>query len=251
MASTPDQNFVLIHGIGGRAEMWSPLAAGLEAPVLAVDLPGFNGTELGDTIADVDGYVDAVEQMLVAAGWERPTVVGSSLGGAIALELGRRGAASAVIAFAPIGFWGRIGGWWCRAVIRNVRKLAPVTARAMPVLARFPALRGPTLGIFYGRPRNLSADALVRDFEAFAQANVLLDVNEEMTRWRFDPRGYPDIPVTIAWGSRDLVLPAWSHARRARRRLRRARHVQLAGCGHLPFTDDPESCRQLLMGRFS
>ena len=56
----------------------------------------------------------------------------------------------------------------------------------------------------------------------------------------------PDVPVTIAWGDRDLVLP-YRQAARARRVLPHARHVRLAGCGHLPFADDPETCARLLL----
>jgi pimeloyl-ACP methyl ester carboxylesterase len=47
--------------------------------------------------------------------------------------------------------------------------------------------------------------------------------------------------VTIAWGTRDAVLP-FPQSRRARTLLPNARHVTLAGCGHLPFADDPDAC---------
>jgi pimeloyl-ACP methyl ester carboxylesterase len=48
-------------------------------------------------------------------------------------------------------------------------------------------------------------------------------------------------PVTIAWGTRDAVLP-FPQSRRARAVLPSARHITLKGCGHLPFADDPEAC---------
>jgi len=247
------ETMVLIHGIGGRAQTWDPVRADLAADheVLALDLPGFNGTVLGDTVPTVEGYADAVERMLRDQRIERATIAGSSLGGAIALELGRRGVAGAVIAFAPIGFWRAPGAWWCRCVVRNVFRAAPVTGALMPVLARFRLTRMLALSIFYGRPQKLTQQEVISDFDAFRNAAALEWVNESMTRHRFDHRDYPDIPLVIAWGTRDLVLPARTQGRRARRLLPRAVHVTLQGCGHIPFTDDPESCRHVLRGRFA
>lgn len=242
---------VLIHGIGGRAQAWDPVRAlmALDVETITVDLPGFNGTTLGHVVPTVSGYADAVEAMLKDQGLNRPAVAGSSLGGAIALELGRRGVASSVVAFAPIGFWRATGAWWCRTVIRSVFRASPLTGRMLPVLARFRLTRIATLTVFYGRPQNLTRQEVLDDFDAFRNAGTLENVNESMTRFRFDPRDYPDIPVTIAWGSRDVVLPARSQSNRARRLLPNATHITIPGGGHIPFHDDPQSCRQVLLGR--
>ena len=64
------------------------------------------------------GYADWLVAFLAERGVERPHVVGSSMGGAVALELGRRGAASAVTAFAPAGFWDRPGRVWAQVLLR-------------------------------------------------------------------------------------------------------------------------------------
>jgi pimeloyl-ACP methyl ester carboxylesterase len=47
------------------------------------------------------------------------------------------------------------------------------------------------------------------------------------------------VPVTVAWGERDRILPP-REAARAREVLPWARHVTLPGCGHVPMSDDPE-----------
>ncbi len=47
------------------------------------------------------------------------------------------------------------------------------------------------------------------------------------------------VPVTVAWGERDRILPP-RDAARAREVLPWARHVTLPGCGHVPMSDDPE-----------
>ena len=53
-------------------------------------------------------------------------------------------------------------------------------------------------------------------------------------------------PVTVAWGEQDrLLLPR--QAERARRALPRARHIRLAGCGHVPTWDDPEQVARAIL----
>jgi pimeloyl-ACP methyl ester carboxylesterase len=47
------------------------------------------------------------------------------------------------------------------------------------------------------------------------------------------------VPTTIAWGTRDLILP-YSSSARAQERLPDARHVALPHCGHVPMVDHPE-----------
>jgi pimeloyl-ACP methyl ester carboxylesterase len=55
-----------------------------------------------------------------------------------------------------------------------------------------------------------------------------------------------DVPVTIAWGTRDRLLPPRQGAR-ARARRPEARHVSLPGCGHVPFSDDPPLVTRVLL----
>ncbi len=54
------------------------------------------------------------------------------------------------------------------------------------------------------------------------------------------------VPVTVAWGDRDLLL-LHRQAARARHVLPRADHVTLPGCGHAPFSDDPDLLARVLL----
>ena len=54
------------------------------------------------------------------------------------------------------------------------------------------------------------------------------------------------VPVTIAWGTKDrLLLPR--QGRRAVRMIPGARLVMLTGCGHVPTYDDPEQVARVLL----
>ena len=76
-----------------------------EHDVLAVTLAGHaGGPPLPDPISD-SAMVDAVEAAMEEAGMATAHLVGSSLGGYLALQLASRGRARSVVALAPAGGW--------------------------------------------------------------------------------------------------------------------------------------------------
>jgi len=248
---------VLIHGIGSRWQVWNPVLDRLaeQHDVIALDLPGFGGS--GDDVVpgfggpgSVPHLADRVADFLSELDVRQPTIGGSSLGGGIALELARRGMARSVVAFSPIGFFGSAGVAWCRAIV-NLARTGGATLR--PALPRLFATRGGRIalcGIFYGHPASLDPADCLADTTALVAAPGFAAALRELGEWRFTspiPNGSPiaGVPVTVAWGDRDLVLP-YRQAKRARRILPGARHVRLSGCGHLPFADDPVTCARLL-----
>ncbi|MCO8275860.1 alpha/beta fold hydrolase [Actinoplanes sp. TRM 88003] len=237
---------VLIHGIGSRWQVWKPVLPALTAhfDVIAVDLPGFGSSPPDSGPGDVPHFADRVTELLDSLGVVRPAVGGSSLGGGVALELGRRGVARAVTAFAPVGFYGSFGARWCQGTVGAARGGGAVLGPVLPALLRTRAGRAALCGIFYARPLSLTADEAVADARALVAAPGFADARRELGRWRFAGAG--NGPTTVAWGTRDLVLPS-RQARRARQLLPEARHVRLKGCGHLPFGDDPQACAQLLL----
>jgi pimeloyl-ACP methyl ester carboxylesterase len=218
--------------------------------VLNVDLPGFgesppdaSGTKL--TVAD---YADRIERFFVEAGVERPHMGGNSLGGGIALELARRKAVRSVTAFSPIGFWGRSGQAWCRSALRVGYDAGHRTPDSMPPSVTLVASR---LGLFvtsFGRPFKAPAEEVLSTREDGLAAPGFLDALTYGLNYRFTkPGALREIPLTIAWGRRDVLLPFWTQALRARRALPWARHRTLPRCGHVPFYDDPDLCAAVLL----
>jgi pimeloyl-ACP methyl ester carboxylesterase len=244
---------VLVHGLGSRRGIFAPLVPGLRAhrDVVALDLPGFGDSPPEPGCAGVAALADRVAAFLAAAGIARPHLAGSSLGGSVALELGRRGAARSVVAFAPAGFFGTPGRIWCRGLLRCARALARGLGPVGPRLAADPRL-GPVLcGAFVAHPSRRPAGEWAADVRALAGSVGFDAACAALAPWppaaARDIGGLTAIPVTVAWGTRDLVLPRPAQARRARALLPSARHVTLPGCGHLPFADDPGACVSLLL----
>jgi pimeloyl-ACP methyl ester carboxylesterase len=263
---------VLIHGLGGRRQVWRPIIDILAAhhEVITLDLPGFGetppdtspGSEPRAADRDPDSasnpgsvpyLADRVASFLAEQRIDRPAIGGSSLGGAIALELGRRGIARAVTAFAPVGFFGSAGALWCRTAITGARMTARLLRPALPALMAAPVGRKVLCGLFYARPGSLIAAECVADAYGLIDAMGFGPARRAIGTWRVpavptEPTSVnPGIPVTVAWGTRDRILPYHPQAARARSRLPHARHVRLSGCGHLPFGDDPETCARLIL----
>jgi pimeloyl-ACP methyl ester carboxylesterase len=241
---------VLLHGVGHHWQAYAPVIVGLaeEFDVLACDSPGFGRSlPLAPGIEpSVPAYADAFEWFFAELGLERPHVVGNSMGGAIALELARRRAVATAAAFSPAGFWTAPERRFCQL---SLRALADMPDRARPLAEALARTRAGRVALFsqtFGYPGRLPAEeavATLRDAwasPAFGPALAAFD------SYRFE-RGEElrNVPVTIAWGKRDRLLPYRLQAPRARRMLPDATHVTL-GAGHVRFYDDPAAATAVI-----
>src|SRR5918994_3852076 len=99
---------VLIHGFTARWRCWLPVL-GLLAPRFEVIAPTLHGHDGGppsppgaETLAQA---TDHFESLLDGLGVGTAHLAGNSLGGALALELAKRGRARSVVAISPGGGW--------------------------------------------------------------------------------------------------------------------------------------------------
>lgn len=230
---------LLLHGLGSRRQVFAPLLPHLAGfAVWAVDLPGFGASPELPGRTDVAALTDAVAAFAGEHGLDRPHVAGNSTGGGVALELAARGVVASACALAPIGFWSRRERAFAQASMRATRSLAALTRPITPALAGNAVTRTLFLAQFSARPWRVPPATLVEDVDALIGAAAFDDVSAAFTGY-LAPAGAADrVPVTVAWGAQDrLLLPR--QLARARRRLPRARHVLLPGCGHLMMGDDP------------
>jgi pimeloyl-ACP methyl ester carboxylesterase len=241
---------VLLHGVGHRRQAWQPVLDLLtpHRTVLTVDLPGHG--ESPPLRAAGRPAVGAMAEEICALfdelGLDRPHVAGNSLGGALALIAGARGRAATVTGLSPAGFWARPWQHGYARVVFTSAQLAGAAMRPLaPALARSTAGRGVLEGAFVSRPSNVTPEQAVADTANFLRARealraVLADRGSFV-------RTVPDsVPVTIAWGTKDRMLPP-SQARVAMSRVPHARFVPLPGCGHVPMSDDPGLVAKVLL----
>jgi pimeloyl-ACP methyl ester carboxylesterase len=242
---------LLIHGLGGSRSIWEPVIGLIEPQreAIAVDLPGFGKAEplppeVEPTAANL---ARALHRQCAERGIERPHVAGNSLGGWVALEMGRRGWAASVTALSPAGLWSRplgapsAGG--ARMLLRGSRwvKLArPLMAPAFLL----PATRRLAFQAIAAHPERIPPAAARELVLGWLDGAGYDGANRAMRSHVFDPVGYPpEVPVTIAWSERDrLVGPPAAHRRPAG-----SRFLVLPGVGHTPTWDDPELVARVLL----
>ncbi|MEU1054048.1 alpha/beta fold hydrolase [Streptomyces sp. NPDC005876] len=241
---------VLLHGIGHHRQAWDPVVDILatEREVIAVDLPGFGASpalppglshDLPTTSAVLGGFCSAL-------GLDRPHLAGNSLGGLLALELGRQGHARSVTALSPAGFWSQTERRYAFGVLAGMR----ATARRLPLplverLSRTALGRTALTSTIYARPGRRSPEAVVAETLALARAEGFAETLRAGREVLFTD-DVPGIPVTIAWGSGDRLLIPRQGAR-AKKVIPHARLVRLPGCGHVPMNDDPALVARVLL----
>lgn len=240
--------YALLPPVGLGGWVWRPVAERLagQRTVVAVDLPGYGSPSLpAGTPWTVHRFTHAVADFL-AARWPGPIdVAGVSLGGAIALELARSGAARRAVAVSPIGFWSRAEARYAVASLRLTQHVARLSRPVRSRLAHSPAARAVLLAQVAGRPRDVPAEATAAMARDVADAPFAATL-PHTGRYHFTPSAGMGGRITVAWGTRDRLLPP-RQARRARRALPAARHVELPGAGHVPFWDTPQQLAALIL----
>lgn len=241
---------VLVHGIGHRRQAWHPVLDRLaeQREVILFDLPGHG--ESPDLVPDGRPVKDLLNQQLVdlfdELGLGRPHIAGNSLGGRIALEAAADGLVSSATALAPAGFWrGTADFGYIRALFAGLTTGAVLARPVAPLLVRSPAARRALLSLLMTRGHHLDAERALGDLRGLVRARPALRTIID-GGFPFDRTIDAQIPVTIAWGTHDLVLLRYQ-AHRARRQLPGSEHLWLRGCGHVPMSDDDDRVAGILL----
>jgi pimeloyl-ACP methyl ester carboxylesterase len=239
---------VLLHGFTGTWHHWRPLLGGLAAryEVIAPTLAGHHGgppfpTGFPMTFTTA---ADSLEGHLDEIGVDSAHFVGNSLGGALALELAKRGRARSVVALAPAGGWSDGDGEAVRLArffARQIR-VTRATARGIPTVMKRP------------RSRRIAMRDIMRHGERVAPADAVdlaltsasCPVSEAAIDSLRADRGLAlgDLerircPVLLASPQFDRILPAERHAPRFKREIPGIESRTLPDCGHVPMWDAP------------
>ena len=242
---------VLIHGIVHRQHAWDSVIETLarHRRVVTVDLPGHGASpELPTEAFDLGPWIVAeLERFLehVAVDGEKPHVAGNSLGGYFALELAARGSVASATALSPAGFF---RGHWDQTrallVFRLLRALSRVISPIAPRIMRSVVGRTIANGVFYAKPWRVPAETATIDALSITTNRAIDAAGNAVPR--FSVPVDKTVPVTVAWGRRDLVLPVYQ-APLVRRTFPQAEVTTYPGLGHVPMSDDPELVASILL----
>lgn len=236
---------VALHGLGGTKISFLPTTAALadRFRTIAVDLPGF-----GDSVKPIGAPYDppyfarAVVALLDALDLDRVHLVGNSMGGRVALEVGLRHPERV------------------RRLVLLSSSLAWRRERPWAGLVR---LARPELGLLQVAPKGM-VEGIVRRLIPGAQAGWTAAGVDEFLRAYHSPRGraafyaaarhiyleepegengfWPRLrhlqaPALFVWGRHDRLVPV-AFARHVTDALPNAQHVEL-NCGHVPQIERP------------
>jgi pimeloyl-ACP methyl ester carboxylesterase len=227
---------VLLHGLFDSSEGWADLAGRSARPCVAIDLPGFGGSDL-PVEKRIDSYADDIAFALEEQGVRRATLVGHSLGGAVAAAVAERSPhIASLVLLAPAGFGRiRLAEALTAPVVIDVATLALPLALVNPlaVTAAYAAFVG------HGRlpERELVARLSLRAARApqgVRAATIALAAAGRDERRALAFGG----PVGALWGTKDALVPA-GHADGVRTALPQAKIEFWPGMGHHPQRERP------------
>jgi pimeloyl-ACP methyl ester carboxylesterase len=242
---------VLLHGIASSIYTWKDVLPALARShdVVALDLPGFGGSDVPPALS-VDLYVRLLPALLERLGLRRASLVGHSLGGALAAVTAaqRPDLVDRLVLVSAAGY--------------NLRpRDQPLLVRLMGRLPSAVAAGG------LPRPRLLVALALrqvfhddrlvteerreeylaplVRPGAAAALRSLVLSSDQGSQAAVEQAISAVRAPTLIIWGREDVWIPV-ADASRFEAAIPGSRSAVLEACGHLPQEEKPAETARLL-----
>jgi pimeloyl-ACP methyl ester carboxylesterase len=255
------RDVVLVHGLGATKASFFDTAAALSRGyrVHAIDLPGFGSSSKPLTAPyNASWFAEHVLGMMDALEIDAAHLVGNSLGGRVAIEVGLR-APERVHGLALL----------CPAVAFIRRGLHPVVRLLRPELGVLPhrfargTVENQLLELF-ADPGALDpsvADIVVDEFQriygsagarlAFLSAARNVYLERPHGRGGFYPRlAELTRPSLFVWASHDRLIPA-SFSRHVAEWLPAAEQIVVDACGHAPQIERPEQINGLVQRFFA
>jgi 3-oxoadipate enol-lactonase len=235
---------VLLHGLSATHVNWEHTIPAFADRwrVVAVDLPGHGRSAKPDAPYTIDFYAGMVRSLGRELGLREAVVVGNSLGGQIAIELGITYPAwtRALVLVAPAGGFPsavRAVGWAVGAAA-NGRLLRLTLPRALDLCFYDASSPGRA-----ERQRMLAERLRGDDYPAFARA-VSRSLAGAIAAGR-QPLARLTQPTLVVWGRQDRVV-GLAGSKRILRDVRHARLAVLDRCGHLPMLERPQEFNRLV-----
>lgn len=259
MGHGPD--VLLLHGLGGtRASLFATAAAlSQRHRVHAPDLPGFgSSSKPARAPYNARWYAETMLAFMDAQGISQAHVVGNSMGGRIAIEMGL---------MEPDRI--RSLGLLCPAVAWVKRGFHPLVRLLRPEFGLLPhgftrnTVASQFWSLFYDRDLidpevgELMVDEFRRIYHsAGARLAFLASARNIYFEAPYGRNGfYPRLselrpPALFIWGTHDGLIPA-AFGRHVRKWLPSAEHVTIQACGHVPQVERPDETNDLLTRFFA
>jgi pimeloyl-ACP methyl ester carboxylesterase len=243
---------IFIHGLGGCWQNWLENIPRLaqERRCIALDLPGFAGSEMPREKITISGYGESVVEFGRLLGVDEPVdLIGNSMGGFIAAEIGINHAdfARRIVLCSAAGI--SITNLKRRPVLTSARVTAAVTNVVIAqreAMVKRPGLRHLILAYVFRHPTRVDAD-LAYQFTSGTGSPGFMPALDALTDYDFRDRlENVKVPVLLVWGREDNLVPV-EDADEFEQRIPDARKVILDDTGHVPMLERPETFNNLVV----
>ncbi len=223
-----DPPILLLHGWGASAAGFTGLLRLSRTPrrLLALDLPGFGESPLGQGDWSTAAYAELVRRLVHQRGWSEISLLGHSYGGGVAIRLAGEPGLGLDRAILCAASGARVPGW-------------------RGASARGRLFRGLRLGAESLLPQSWSQVAVdwlrqrlgSEDYRRAGPLRPVLvrAVSEDLT----ELARRISVPTLITWGAGDRELPLDPFGWHLRRSIAGSEMVQFQRSGHFPFLDEP------------
>src|SRR3954469_18673859 len=251
------ETVILIHGLGSNKTSFYETVSALtpQHTVHAIDLPGF-GSSSKPLRAPYDApwFARSVTRFMDAMGIERAHLVGNSLGGRVAIDVGLRepGRVQSLSLLCPSMAW------------RRRRHFIPLVKMLRPELAAIPHTFGNALvrqqfWSMFSRPERIhpsAADVAIEEFlRTYRSVNARVAFHASARHIYLEepngPTGFYtrlrdlEPPSMFVWGDEDPLVPL-AFSRYVGDAVPSAQQVVLEQCGHVPQVEHPVDANALV-----
>jgi len=247
---------LLLHGIADNSAAWEPLMPALAErfTVIAPDLLGHGASDKPRADYSVAAYANGMRDLLTVLGIEHATVVGHSLGGGVAAQIGYQypELCDRLVLVATGGVAREVS-----PVLRIAT--APLVELTLPLLG-IPLVRSAghvALELLRraGHDIGRDVDEVMRVFDGMPDGGARVAFTRTLRSvvdWRGQvvtmlDRAYlaESVPMLLVWGEHDGIIPV-AHGHLAHDAIRGSRLEVFPEAGHFPHHTDPERFVSLL-----
>ncbi len=232
---------VLLHGLGGMAERWTPVIPLLSKKyrVIALDLIGYGHSDKPKTDYTPELFTEFILDFLDTLSVDTIFMVGTSLGGQIVAECAatQKNSIKKVVMISPAG----------------MMKESTPTLDAYTMAALYPTYE--TVKTAYEMMMNQKNGPSQRTIDNFianmSQPNAKMVFLSTLLGLKNSPvitkkLQLINIPTLIVWGSNDNMIPV-KYAKDFVSAIKNSNLIVMEGCGHIPYEEKPDEFSKMIL----
>jgi pimeloyl-ACP methyl ester carboxylesterase len=242
---------LLVHGLGSTRHTWDVVLGALAEThtVIAPDLPGCGESDPPAGDYSLGAYAVGLRNLLIAIGLRSTTLIGHSLGGGIAMQFAHQfPERTDRLALIGSGGLGRqLTPMLRAATLPGANAVVAMLAHSPEAVTRRVVRGAATVAPgFLARPDARPVAQDLRRLTDRGRRRTFVRTARHVIDWRGQTVSateslalLTDLPVLLAWGADDRVIPPYHH-RAVASLLTRPHLVEIAGAGHYPHISAPD-----------